>query len=146
MKKKTLQRMILGFPIGVCVGYTVVLCISIFTKRYVPVAPQLIQLVGGSTFRAICLQYALTGICGMGCALATTFWNNDQWSLLKQTSLFFLVVALSVLPVAYICFWIPHSLLGLAIYVGLFLLIYVVSWFTIKGIWGRRVRRINEKI
>ena len=60
MKKKLIQRGLLGFPIGIAIGYliTVIISICIRDGKFYPVNPVLIDTMGNE-LNAVLLQTAL---------------------------------------------------------------------------------------
>ena len=74
------------------------------------------------------------------------FGKKDDWSLLKQTSIYFATVTSLMMVVAYICEWMEHSLQGFLCYFTIFFVIFIVVWIIQYMIWKRRISIINAKI
>lgn len=145
MKKKILLRGMLGFPLGIAIGYL----ISIFTSLmladgyYSPCTPELIDAMGNE-INAVMLQALLCGIVGSGFAASSAIWEVDGWGLVKQTGIYFLINSVIMMPVAYVSYWMEHSLRGILGYYGLFIFIFIVIWLVLY-IRGRyNVKRMNE--
>ncbi len=147
MKKKALLRGLTGFPFGIFIGYTITILISLVHSdgSYAPVVPALVEQLG-SEIRAVVLQYSLCGVYGIIWAASSVIWENDNWSILKQTIVHFLIVSLSTLPIAYFAHWMEHTLAGIASYFGIFIGIYVVIWAVIYGVWSHKIKQVNDKI
>lgn len=147
MKKKAILRGLLGFPLGVFIGYLITIVISLIYARgyYSPVVPALVRECG-SEIGAVVLQFILSGILGAAFAVGSIVWEIDKWSILKQTFVHFLILSLSMLPIAYFTYWMEHSIFGIASYFGIFIVIYAVIWFTQYFIWKQKIKTINNKI
>ena len=86
MKKKLIGRGVIGFPVGIAIGYviTVIISICIGDGFFHPVNPELVNKMG-SELNAILIQTGLSGIMGTGFAMASVIWEIDSWSS-KPTS------------------------------------------------------------
>ena len=112
MKKKILQRGFVGFLGGVTLGQVIVIILSLIWGQghFWPCVPDFISMVGNE-IGAVALQTVLCGLLGTGFAAASVIWELEQWSLVKQTGIYFLVVSLVMLPIAYVTYWMEHSVL-----------------------------------
>ena len=90
MKKKMIGRGVIGFPVGIAIGYviTVIISICIGDGFFHPVNPELVNKMG-SELNAILIQTGLSGIMGTGFAMASVIWEIDSWSLAKQSGIYF---------------------------------------------------------
>ncbi len=147
MKKKIIIRSILGFPFGITIGYFITILISLFwgNGNYLSCAPELISLVGNEV-NAIILQTILSGTLGIGFAASSMIWEIDNWSIVKQTAIYFLIISIIMLPIAYFSYWMEHSVAGFLIYFGIFALIFAVVWMIAFCVGRHNVRRMNEKL
>lgn len=144
MKKKVIKRFLAGFPSGVAIGYVITILVSamIGTGRYYACSTAFSEAVG-SELGAVIVQALLCGIQGGGYAAASVIWERDDWSLLRQTGVYLLTISLLMMPIAYICCWMEHSVKGFLIYFGIFLLIFCVIWGIQYQIGRRRIRKMN---
>ena len=147
MKKKLIQRGILGFPLGIAIGHviTVIGSICIGDGLFHPLNPELVRAMGDE-LHAILLQIALCGIMGTGFAAASVIWEIDSWSLAKQSGIYFAVACLVMFPVSYFANWMPHTAGGVLSYVGIFAGIFAFTWLAQYFVWRERIRRMNEGI
>ncbi len=147
MRKKVLSRCILGAPLGLALSYmiTVVISLTLNDGNYYAVVPELIMDCG-SEIGAVLLQTALSLIYGAAWAGASTIWDIEEWSILRQTAIHLGVCSIATFPIAYFTRWMSHDLKGILTYFGLFLCIYVIIWLIQYSALRRRVKRINEKI
>ena len=69
MKKKMIQRGLLGFPLGIAIGFviTVIISMCIGDGSFYPVTPELIDTMKNE-LNAVILQTILCGILGTGFA------------------------------------------------------------------------------
>lgn len=147
MKKKLFLRGALGFPIGIAIGYVITICISLRWAGgyYSPCAPELAEALGNE-IRAVVLQALLCGLLGAGFAASSVIWEMESWSLVRQTGVYFLIISLIMLPIAYAAYWMEHSAAGFLSYFGVFVLIFAVIWGVQFAIGKRNVKKMNEKI
>lgn len=147
MKKKMIQRFFRGIPIGVTIGYLIAILISLGwgNGNYLPCAPELIRFTG-SEIRAVILQTVLSGILGAGFSASSIIWEMDSWSIVKQTGIYFAIVSAIMLPVAYLTYWMEHSIIGFFSYFGIFIVIFVIIWIIMFLIGRYNVGKMNEKL
>ena len=147
MKKKILTRGLIGFPIGIAIGFVITIIISICIGKgdFYPVSPELTETMG-SELNAVILQTALCGIMGSGFAMASVIWELDSWSLIKQSGIYFLIISLILLPIAYISNWMDHSVTGVISYAGIFVASFVVVWLIQYFVWKSKIKKMNERI
>ncbi|MEE0875130.1 MAG: DUF3021 domain-containing protein [Ruminococcus sp.] len=152
MKKKVISRCLIGAPIGLFVCHLILIIISVFINlftlrkgEFFSAPPSLITLCGNE-LNAVIIQTICSLIMGAAFAGASVIWEVENWSLLKQTILHFLVISVSTLPIAYCMYLIPHTFRGILIYIAIFFFIYFTIWigryFTMK----KKIQAINDKI
>ena len=147
MKKKIIMRGLFGLPAGIAFGFIITIIISACIGKgiYYPVKPSLID-VAGSELNAVILQTVLCGIMGAGFAMASVIWKLDSWSLAKQSGIYFLIVCVITLPVAYIANWMEHSVVGFLSYAGIFTAIFIAVWFIQYLAWKQKIKKINARV
>ena len=147
MKKKIILRGILGIPIGITIGYLITIFISLGLANgyYSPCVPELISMMG-SEIRAVIVQSVFSGILGAGFAASSVIWEIDHWSLVKQTGIYFAIASLLMLPIAYLAYWMEHSVVGFLSYFGIFILIFAMIWAIQCAIGKYNVKKMNEKL
>ena len=147
MKKKMIQRGLLGFPLGIAIGFviTVIISICIGDGFFHPVNPELVNKMG-SELNAILIQTGLSGIMGTGFAMASVIWEIDSWSLAKQSGVYFAIACVIMFPISYFANWMPHSTGGILSYVGIFVAIFVITWLIQYFVWKRKVKRMNDRV
>lgn len=147
MKKKMIQRGLLGFPLGIAIGFviTVIISMCIGDGSFYPVTPELIDTMKNE-LNAVILQTILCGILGTGFAMASVIWEIDSWSLAKQSGIYFSIACVTMFPIAYITNWMKHNVIGILSYVGIFVAIFVITWLVQYFVWKRKVKRMNDRV
>lgn len=145
MKKELLFRIFVGILGGVVLSYFITIAISLTVGdgNYYPCVPSLAERFGNEV-TAVIVQTVLSAILGAGFAGCSLIWEKDEWSLLKQTSIYFGIVSVLMMTVAYICEWMEHSVKGILSYFGIFFAIFVVVWVVQYLIWKARISKIKE--
>lgn len=82
----------------------------------------------------------------MGFAASSVIWEMEDWGIVKQTGIYFGIVSVIMMPVAYFLYWMEHSVMGFLSYFGIFAFIFIIIWL-IQFFTGRRiVKRLNENL
>lgn len=147
MKKKIVLRSLLGFPIGIAIGYLITIFVSLGLANgyYSPCVPELISAMGNE-INAVILQALLSGLLGAVSAASSVIWEIERWGIIKQTGIYFMIASVTMLPIAYFSYWMEHSIGGFLSYFGVYILIFAVLWIIQFVIGKRNVRRMNEKL
>ena len=147
MKKGLLFRVFVGVLGGVVLSYfiTIVISLTAGDGNYYPCVPSLTERFGNEV-TAVIVQTVLSAILGAGFAGSSLIWEKDEWSLLKQTSIYFAIVSVLMMTVAYICEWMEHSVKGVLSYFVIFFAIFIVVWIVQYLIWKIRISKIKEGI
>ena len=158
MKKKVILRSLIGAPIGLSISFIITLIISVIINKgeYYPVVPQLTAICGNE-LNAVVIQTVCSLIYGAAFGGASVIWEIETWSLLKQTVIHCLVISVSMLPIAYCMYWMPHSFLGcmywmphsflgIAGYIVIFFFIYFFIWFAQYFAMKKRIQEFNDKV
>lgn len=147
MKKQILLRGMLGFPLGLAMGYLITIFISLTVSdgRYYPCVPKLAAVMGNE-INAVLLQAVLCGILGAGFGACSVIWQIESWGILKQTGIYFSIISVIMLPTAYVSYWMEHSLKGILSYFGIFVLIFATVWIVQYAAARHNVRKMNETL
>lgn len=147
MKKNFFFRIFMGLLGGVVISYFITLGISLVIGdgNYYPCVPSLIERFGNEV-TAVIVQSVLSAILGAGFGGCSIIWEKDEWSLLKQTGIYFLIISVLMMMVAYICEWMEHSVKGVLSYFGIFFVIFVVVWVLQYLTWKVRISKIKEEL
>jgi hypothetical protein len=147
MLKKTVLRGLLGIPLGICLAYLITIGISLVAANgwYSPCPPALIEQFG-SEIMAVVFQALLAGLMGAVFAGASTIWEMENWSIAKQTGIYFLVGAVAMFPIAYLNHWMEHSIGGFISYFIIFVVVFVVMWVVMRFAFRSQIKQVNEKL
>ena len=142
MKKKIMKRIWIGLPVGIAMGHIITLIISacIADGTFYSVTPELAERMGNE-LNAVILQTVLCGVLGAGFAAASVIWELDSWSLAKQSGMYFLVIGVILLPIAYVTNWMQHTVAGFLSYIGIFVGIFVAVWLSQYLCWKQRIKK-----
>ncbi len=145
MKKSVILRGVLGFPLGITIGYCITIATSLIWAGgyYSPCVPELIAIMG-SEIRAVLLQALLFGLLGTGFGMASAIWEIERWSLVRQTAVYFLTASVIMLPIAYLTRWMEHTVAGFLGYFGIFALIFAIVWVAQFLRCKRSVKKLND--
>ena len=77
--------------------------------------PKLVNIMGNE-IKAVIFQAVLCGILGAGFGAGSVIWEAEEWNLVKQTGVYFILVSVSMMPVAYFNYWMEHSVGGFLSY------------------------------
>lgn len=147
MKKKIILRGLLGLPIGIAIGFVITLIVSVCIGRgsFYPVTPELVDMMGNE-LNAVILQTVLCAVMGAGFAAASVIWELDSWSLAKQSGIYFLIISVIMLPIAYFANWMKHTVVGVLSYAGIFVAIFAAVWLVQYFIWKQKIKKMNAFI
>lgn len=144
---KLLQRCLVGAPIGllVCQMISIVISVIIHDGTYYAVVPELIPICK-SEVNAVIVQTVCALLYGSVWAGSSVIWEIDEWSLLKQSSIHFLITSIVTFPVAYMTRWMQHTISGIVSYFGIFVTIYVFIWITQYFSMKSKIAQLNSKV
>lgn len=147
MKKKILFRCLIGAPIGLAIStvITIIISLGVGDGNFYPVVPELITDCGNE-INAVLLQAVCSLLYGAAWAGASGIWENENWSILRQTVTHFLICSLATLPIAYFMRWMQHTVSGILFYFGIFFVIYLIVWLSQYSAMKKRVDEMNKKV
>lgn len=147
MRKKVILRALLGAPLGVfiCTLFSIIVSLVVDDGNYYATVPELNSLFG-SELTAIIIQTAAAFIYGAVWGGASAIWENENWSLLKQTVLHLVICSVATYPIAYTTFWMPHNLIGSVVYFAIFLIIYAFIWLIIYLPTRKKINKVNQSL
>lgn len=147
MKRELIRRILYGLFGGIVIGYVITISISVIAGdgNYYPCVPGLEDRFG-SEIMAVVIQAVSCGVLGAGFAGASLIWEKDEWSLLKQTAVYFAITTALMMTTAYVCEWMEHSVKGVLGYFAVFFGIFIAVWAVQYSVWKRRIKEINARI
>lgn len=147
MTKQILSRGLLGALIGSFIAQTILLIISLVWGKghYLFVTPELVARFGNE-LTAVLVQHLLSLLMGAVIGASSAIWEIDSWSTTKQTVFHFIILSGTMLPVAYVNYWMRHTVSGIVSYFLIFIGIYILLWVILTKYWGAQVKEINMKM
>ncbi|WP_102399360.1 DUF3021 domain-containing protein [Haloimpatiens massiliensis] len=133
--KKALLRGFYGITIGVFINQVIFVMMAL--RGSFPADVSVSIMVS---------QFVISSLLGFGIAACSVIFEVDNWSLLKQTVVHFILFSFIYFPAAVCGKWMPDNLNGKLIFILIYILIYVCYWFSFKYYWSRKARKINEEI
>ena len=147
MKKELIRRGLHGIPQGIAIGYVIAIIISLVIGdgTFQNVVPELVTQFG-SEISAVLAQVIFSAVIGGVFAAVSVIWEIEEWSILKQTGIYFCILAITLFPIAYILHWMERSVGGFLTYLGIFVALFIVIWVVQYLFWKNRIEKINDKL
>lgn len=95
---------------------------------------------------AVLVSVILWGLMGLVFSAGALVYKNEHWSLRKRTIVNFTIYYCGFTPLAILAGWFPLTLINFVIFTGLFILVFVVTWFLDMHVTKREVSQINKEI
>ena len=146
-KKEVAKRAIMGFIYGVFIGQTILIIESLFMRdgNFYAVSASLLELAG-TKIAAVIIQYFLTGIIGTTFAATTVIFEMDNWSLLRQTIIHFIITSIVMYIAGFLCGWFPHTVSSTLAWFGVFIVVYIIFWICFSLHYKNKVKKMNEAL
>lgn len=145
--KKHILLVINGVILGEFFGQMFSLLFSYLygLSNYVPSAPTFTNHFN-RPLNAVLASVILWGLMGFVFSAGGLIYKNEQWSILKRTIVTFIIYYCGFTPLAILAGWFPLTLINLAVFTGIFILVFVIMWLVNMYITKRELGRINNKI
>ncbi|EEK76160.1 DUF3021 domain-containing protein [Bacillus cereus] len=93
------------------------------------------------------ITYLVTAnIVGLIFSFASFIFEKEEWSILKQTSIHFIILLGTFLPTAIWIGWIPNRLGPILVCIVGFIIIYFIIWFVMTLYWKRKIETLNHQL
>ena len=79
-------------------------------------------------------------------AATTVIFEMDNWSLIRQTLLHFIITSIVMYIAGFLCGWFPHTVVSTLIWFGVFIVVYVIFWVCFSLYYKNKVKKINEAL
>lgn len=142
MLKRTLKRAGIGFLLGSVIGNFIAFIFVLFSEGDGPIVSQKVITMCGGEAEALLLQSFLSGLIGFAGCAGMTFYEMEEWSLLRIMASHLGVVFAVFLPVSYILGWFA-DLAELLIMSGMMLVSYFIVWRIMCAVYRQRVKELN---
>ncbi|MBO7584031.1 MAG: DUF3021 domain-containing protein [Treponema sp.] len=146
-KKAIIKRAVLGFIYGVFIGQTILIIESLFVHdgNFYSTTQSLVDLAG-TKLCAVIIQYFITGIIGLTFAATTVIFEMDNWSLLRQTIIHFIITSIVMYIAGFLCGWFPHTVGSTLAWFGVFIVVYIIFWICFSLHYKNKVKKMNEAL
>lgn len=143
--KKYVLRTLTGIAFGITATHllTVIVSICIGKGIYYPYYP-VMERVYGNSLNASLVQLLSSALYGGVFGLSTFVFTKDNWSLVKQTLVHFVIITCTCLLSGWLSFWYPHRVSGVLIALGEYIVTYFIIWFCIYSSYKKSISKINE--
>lgn len=147
MIKEILKRGFKGFIILTFVSAVITILNSLIINdgNYYFVTNELIKIYS-TPLNAFIVQFFVCGFIGFIYGATTLIWEQEKWSLTKQTLCHFFIVMIGMTLSAYLCRWIKPSPKAILMLVGCFIAVYGCVWTIIYLRFAKTVKEINKKL
>ena len=144
---KIIKRAILGFIYGVFIGQTILILESLMAGdgNFYAVSTYLVKHTS-TRIAAVIAQYFITGIIGLCFASTTVIFEMDNWSIIAQTALHFVINSIVMYVSGFLCGWFPHTVGSTLIWFGVFIVVYVIIWICFTAYYRKKTKEINNAL
>ena len=134
-----------GAGIGIVVGYLMALIFSwVFgSSSFYASRPGVVDSFNNS-LTAATVSTGLWALIGLVFGFGGLIFDQEQWSITKQTVIHLLVTYVTFTPLAILCGWFPLNLGWIGIYTLIFIAVYVAIWSSEFQATKREIRRLNR--
>ncbi|CAM4150663.1 DUF3021 domain-containing protein [Bacillus luti] len=93
------------------------------------------------------ITYLVTAnIVGLIFSFASFIFEKEEWSILKQTSIHFIILLGTFLPTAIWIGWVPNRFGPILVCIGSFIVMYFIIWFVMTLYWKRKIETLNHQL
>ncbi|PEA52856.1 permease [Bacillus pseudomycoides] len=96
--------------------------------------------------RTLLINLVVANIIGIIFSIASFVFEREEWSLLKQTIIHFVILLGTFLPVAVWLGWIPNHVSSILICIGIFIFVYFIIWFAMTIYWKKKIEGLNNQL
>lgn len=129
-------------PFGIFINLTVMLLISLTEGHIISYR----TILSDDPVTAFLVNYLVSLLVGFAFAFGSAIYEVERWSMTKQTFLHFVLVTGTFIPGAVLAGWSKPELASILMYIGIFILIYILIWVVQYSFWKKRIQSINQKL
>ncbi|PFK47949.1 permease [Bacillus cereus] len=86
----------------------------------------------------------IANIVGIIFSFASLVFEREEWNMLKQTIIHFIILLGTLLPIAIWVGWVPAQIGPIFIFIGSFILIYFIIWCIMAMYWKNKIKELNN--
>ncbi|WP_459501856.1 DUF3021 domain-containing protein [Bacillus sp. C1] len=94
--------------------------------------------------KTLLIHLVTANIVGLIFSFASFVFEREEWGILKQTIIHFILLLGTFLPIAIWIGWVPGRLVPILICTGSFLIIYFIIWFAMTMYWKKKIEGLNN--
>ncbi|MDF7638087.1 DUF3021 domain-containing protein [Lactobacillus sp. ESL0791] len=145
--KKILVQGAAAMPIGVTVGIIIALFFDLLYKLpdFYPSSPRFTSHFPSLTVATL-VAAVLWALMGFVFGATAIIFDQEKWSITKQTVIHFLVTFICFTALAILAGWFPLNAEWLTFYTIIFIIIYVIMWSISMKSAKRKIAKINQAI
>lgn len=144
---KIIKKMLVGASIGINIGLLMALFFSYLygSKNFSPSSTTFTEHFD-RPLSAVNVSIILWALMGIVFSLGSIIYQNDRYSITKQSVLHFTVTFTGFTFLAIIAGWFPLSVASLTFYTLTFILTYVITWWISMSIAKKTINRLNQEL
>lgn len=147
MTKKIFFTLANGFRLGVFIGLLMSIIFSYFYSgsAYTPMPPDFLENFSNELM-AYVISVLLWGAIGLIFSATNFIFTSTDWSITKMTVVHAFASYILFLPIAFYLNWVDFNRIGMLVFTGVYIVIYIVLW-TISMIRAKKeINSINSRI
>ena len=147
MFRKVIKRGLLGFMVGVFIGQTMLIINSLIAGNgvFYAINPFLIDREGPQLSLVI-IQYFLTGVIGFTFSACSFIFQQDNWSILKQTLIHFCTTFTVMFSCGFICHWFEWNAKSILIWIAFYVAYYILFWLGFTIYYKITLKKLNDSL
>ena len=147
MKKELFNRGFVGIFVGLALEQimTIFYSLALGKGNYIAVTPKFAEAMG-SELKAVLLQTVLFVIYGIVIGMAGLVLGYGKWSIIKQAGVYVSIFSAVWIPLAYVCHWIKHSIIGVFSCLVAMAVVFISIWALLYITWKIKIRKMNDCI
>lgn len=144
MLSKTVQRIIMGFVLGMAIGNVIALITGyVSTGNTLFFAPELIARTG-SQLGAMTAQTLLSGLVGAVAFGGISWHEMERPGMLISALLHFGTIMATYIPIAVYLYWIRPVPADIVIMTGIMAVAFFIIWIIMYAKYKAEVRKLND--
>ncbi|MGM2834162.1 DUF3021 domain-containing protein [Bacillus cereus group sp. Bce025] len=96
--------------------------------------------------KTLIMSLVTANIEGLIFSYASFIFEKEEWSILKQTMIHFIVLLGTFLPTAIWIGWVPNRFGPILVCIGSFIVIYFIIWLMMTLYWKRKIEKLNHQL
>lgn len=96
--------------------------------------------------KTLLTQLVASNIVGLIFSFASFVFEREEWGILKQTIIHFIILLGTFLPIAIWIGWVSNHLVSILICMGSFIVIYFIIWFAMTIYWKKKIEGLNKQL